>query len=93
MKSDEGSSSINDVVDWMIEKSSSDCLYQDDAASEIEKIFGKEFLYDNKNGNPAISKEVLKQFRKQSGDDIVWSRSERHWRKRIKTDSKGRMQE
>ena len=83
----------SDVADWMIEAASNNCLYQDDAVSEIEKKFGKEFVYDNENGNPAISKKVLAIFRKTSGENIVWSRSDRLWRERVKTDLPGRMQD
>jgi len=93
MNSDEKSSVINEIVDWMIEKSSEDCFYQDDAVGEIEKKYGKKFMYENENGGLAISKDILNKFRKKSSNDIVWSRSGKYWRKRIKTDSKGRMQE
>lgn len=37
-------------------------LYQDEAAFQIKKNFGKAFVYRNENGNDAISKDVLKEF-------------------------------
>ncbi len=83
----------DDVAEWMLKQVSSKSLYQDDAVWQIMKTFGKQFTYNNANGNPAISKGVLEKFRKISGDDVVWSRSERLWRKRTARDKLGRMQE
>jgi hypothetical protein len=83
-----------EVAKWMmsqiLEKGP---LYQDNTAWDIKRKFGEKFVYDNQNGNPAIQKNVLDEFRKISGDDVVWSRSERHWRKREPSDVKGRMQD
>ncbi|SPF77030.1 hypothetical protein ALP8811_02051 [Aliiroseovarius pelagivivens] len=83
----------DDVAEWMQQQSLSGELYQDDAVWTIMKKFGKQFTYDNANGNPAIDKKVLDKFKKISGDDIVWSRSGRLWRKRTARDEPGRMQE
>jgi hypothetical protein len=38
-------------------------LYQEDVVYEIEKKFGKKFVYTNENGNPAIDRNVLKEFK------------------------------
>jgi uncharacterized protein DUF6953 len=59
-----------------------DELDQEDAAYGIEEKFGAGFVYLNDNGNPAIDRRVLTEFRKLSGDGVVWSRSERMWRLR-----------
>ena len=69
-------------------------LYQEDVVYQIEKKFGRAFVYDNENGNPAIEKKVLAAFRKLSGEQVVWERGERCWRYREKYDQQGsRMQE
>jgi len=44
-------------------------------------------VYTNQNGNLAISKEVLEEFRKL---DVVWERDERCWRKRTNLDKPAR---
>ncbi len=67
-------------------------LYQADAVGEIEERFGDDHVYENANGNPAISKDVLAEFRKLT-PDYVWVRSERYWRKRETCDESGRMQD
>ena len=64
-------------------------LYQETAARQIASAFGAEFTYKNKNGNRAISKAVLTQFRKISGDDIIWERGQRMWRRRESTTARG----
>lgn len=66
-------------------------LDQESAVYLIERRFGKEWIYTNENGNPAIKQSVLRAFRKISEDDVVWSRSEKAWRKREKNDPPGRM--
>jgi hypothetical protein len=82
-----------DVARWMLAQvEAEDSLYQDDAAAEIERRFGSAFIYENDNGNPAISRAVLSAFRKIS-ENVVWERSERMWRKREEYDSPGRQQE
>jgi hypothetical protein len=68
-------------------------LYQEDAAFSIERKFGKEHIYDNENGNPAISKAVLVIFRKLTEADVIWVRSERYWRLREKGDETTRLQD
>jgi hypothetical protein len=84
----------SDVAKWMLEQiGDKKPLYRESVAWEINKKFGKSFVYDNANGNPAIGKDVLKEFKKISGDDIVWSRGDRCWRKRIASDKPGRQQE
>lgn len=57
-------------------------LYQDVAASGILNQFGEEGVYINANGNYAINKSVLSEFRKITQKDAIWVRSERYWRKR-----------
>ncbi|MDD5171284.1 MAG: hypothetical protein PHN75_20880 [Syntrophales bacterium] len=69
-----------DVAKWMIEQFENNCLYQEDAAWEIGKKFGEPHIYENDNGNDAISKAVLKEFRKLTEGFVVWERGENAWR-------------
>lgn len=86
--------SAEDVANWMVEElTKRKNLYQEQAAWDIKKKFGNTFVYDNANGNPAISKDVLNAFGKLTIEDVVWSRSERVWRKRGHRDKPGRQQE
>lgn len=69
-------------------------LYQEVVVYQIQEQFGDDFVYINQNGNLAIGKDVLAQFRKLTGDDVVWERSERLWRQRMPDyDQPGRRQD
>jgi hypothetical protein len=82
------------VAAWMVEElNRQKRLYQDQTAWEIKKRFGSSFVYDNRNGNPAISRSVLKEFHKLTKKDVVWSRSERCWRAREPHDKPRRQQD
>lgn len=59
---------------------------------EIRDKFGQEFVYDNRNGNLAIGKAVLREFRLLTEKDVVWERGTRLWRKRETYDARGRRQ-
>ena len=48
---------------------------------KIEQTCGEEHVYTNKNGNFAISKDVLKEFRKLTEGKVKWERGERAWRR------------
>jgi len=88
-----GPISSNDVAQWMTNEIwQRKYLNQQDAASMIRKRFGAQFIYANPNGNWAINKLVLAAFRKLTGDEIVWSRSERIWRHRTPDDAPTREQ-
>lgn len=81
------------VARWMLAQVKAEgSLYQEEAVAEIEELFGDAFTYENDNGNPAISRAVLKAFRVVSADDIVWERGERMWRTREPFDEPGRQQ-
>ncbi len=80
-----------EVAEWMLgELNREDCLHQEAVVSDIESKFGEEFVYTNENGNLAIRRQVLKEFRSISGDDVVWDRTEFMWRKRESHDEPGR---
>jgi len=68
-------------------------LDQDTAVDQIIKKFGKQFTYDNDNGNLAIRKDVLKAFLKLTKDSVVWDREYRSWRMRKPSDKPGRQQD
>lgn len=79
-----------EVAEWMLTEFRKDgVLYQDIAASSIEQQFGADFVYSNQNGNLAIAKLVLKEFRAISESEAVWIRSERCWRRRENYDEPG----
>lgn len=61
-------------------------LAQEQAVYEIEEKFGDAFVYDNQNGNRAISPAVLREFRKLTSD-VVWDNSEKLWRQRYSWDN------
>jgi hypothetical protein len=81
-----------EIAEWMlVEYQKFDRLYQNRIANQIRSHFGQEWVYRNKNGNSAIVKSVLDEFRKLTPKDVVWSRSEQFWRKRREHDPPGRM--
>jgi hypothetical protein len=67
-------------------------LYQEQVAWDIQRLFGRPFVYANANGNPAISKTVLRVFNKLTKEDVVWCRGDRFWRARASSDKPGRQQ-
>jgi len=83
-----------DVAQWMFDEvNRRSALDQETAAHQIRMKFGKEFTYENENGNWAINKAVLAAFRKLSGDSVVWELRYREWRKRQSSDNAGRQQD
>ena len=86
-------SKAEQAAEWMREKvNERGELYQEDAVHQLERLFGKEVVYDNANGNRAISKAVLDRFRMMA-PDFVWERGEKRWRLRVSTDQEGRGQD
>lgn len=85
----------SDVAQWMLDKIIKKReLYQEEIVYQIEEKFGSKFVYDNEAGNLAISREVLKEFRKLTEKTVVWSRIELCWRIRSADDPKvGRLAE
>jgi hypothetical protein len=82
-----------EVARWMLTQlNEEEYLYQSYVVAEIEEKFGDAFVYYNANGNPAISPAVLKEFRRLTGDIVIWNRAERYWRKREEWDEPGRRQ-
>lgn len=84
-----------DVAQWMFSQINKKReLYHEDIVYQIEEKFGSKFVYENQAGNLAISREVLKEFRKLTEKTVVWSRIELCWRIRGAGDPKvGRLAE
>ncbi|WFS15180.1 DUF6953 family protein [Rhodococcus aetherivorans] len=69
-----------EVAQFMIDRIREDgTWYQYEAVQEIEERFGPEWIYTNENGNPAISQQVTREFRRLHGGTIEWERGERAW--------------
>lgn len=82
-----------DVAAWMLKQvEDKNYLYQKDAVYEIDSKFGDEFTYENDNGNLAISRGVLKEFKKLYQETVVWERGEKAWRLRVNGDEASRQQ-
>ena len=69
-----------------------DLVYQDDIASDIERVFGEEFVSSNPNGHWSIRHDILQEFRRMSEDSVVWLEHDAAWRKREPGDKPGRRQ-
>jgi hypothetical protein len=55
-------------------------VYQEYLVHDIQEKFGDDFVYINENGNLAISKKVLNEFKKlKEQNNIEWDRSKRSW--------------
>ena len=79
-----------EVAEHMVaELEASGELSQSDVVWDIEQKFGEEFVYDNENGNRAIHKKVLAEFKKLT-PNAVWERANRCWRLRQRSDDPGR---
>jgi hypothetical protein len=89
-----------EVAEWMLAQLDGDNeLLQVDAVTEIERLFGPEFVQVGATGEVGIHPRVLYQFRKLSEDEVVWVTKhgmgygpEDYWRRRCDGDSSGRTQ-
>lgn len=83
-----------EAAQWMVDQlNSRQILDQEQAVYALYKL-DKSLTYQNDNGNLAIAKPVLAEYRKLTETmDVVWSRSERQWRFRKQYDKPGRMQD
>lgn len=82
------------VASWMLDelRNQNGVLYQEDAAYKIAARFGDEFTYLNTGGGLAIRRDVLEEFKRLTGETVVWSRGEKMWRRREAFDTPGRRQ-
>ena len=89
-----------EVAQWMLAQvEENDELLQVQAVADIRRLFGATFVYIGNNGELAIDRRALSQFRKLSGDTVVWVAEHggaywegAHWRKRCAADLPGRTQ-
>ena len=83
-----------DVAEWMLAEfeRSKGYLDQEDVVYRIQKRSGERFVYQNQNGNLAVGRAVLTEFRKLTEEFVVWERGERVWRRREKHDPLGKRQ-
>ncbi len=85
--------SARDVAEWMLARVKDDgFLPQYLAAAMIRRDFGEDFVLRTNKHNVAIIVDVLKEFRKLSGDDVVWERGKGRWAWRQKFHKPGRSQ-
>lgn len=82
-----------EAVSWMLEELDRRKYLDQEAVAYALFKSDKSLTYHNSNGNLAIAKPVLSAFRKAAPENVVWSRSERHWRYRKKRDKPGRLQD
>ena len=69
------------IAKWMLEElTREETLYQEEVVNDIVSKFGEEFAYINNNGNLAIDKQVVLEFRILTEKTVVWERGERFWR-------------
>ena len=85
--------SATDVARWMADRVEGQAwVYQGVIVQDIRAEFGDEFVYFNENGNLAIARPVLREFRKLTKDSLVWERGTRAWRPRREGDPEGHRQ-
>lgn len=73
-----------DIADRLYQelRNAGDRFPQREAVKVVRDEFGEDWLYTNKNGNPAIKKSILDKFRELRGNDWVWASQTQAWRKR-----------
>ncbi|MCS6137029.1 hypothetical protein G3496_19195 [Shewanella baltica] len=67
------------VAEWMLTQFQGRMLYQEEIVWRMKNEFGNEYVYTNDNGNYAIDKMVLAEFRKLTEGKVTWSRGEKAW--------------
>lgn len=81
-----------EAAEWMVaELERVQWLGQEHVAWHLSEN-ASDLVYINDNGNYGIDKSVLAAFNKIT-PNVVWSRSERHWRKREDYDEPGKRQQ
>jgi hypothetical protein len=69
-----------EAAEWMVrEIKFRGNLRQSEAIAHIREHFGDECVFVNENGNPSLSKDVKKAFRKLHGGRIAWDRDGFFW--------------
>ena len=82
---------LNEVVGWMCETLRVDgCLYQDDVVDFILRKGHVELTREGSDGNIVLDRRLLKSFREETENDVVWVKPDKYWRYRVKEDEPGR---
>jgi hypothetical protein len=72
-----------ELARWMMDQlTTKGGLYHRTAVRHIRHHYGDLYLYLNANGNPAISKNVLNEFRLLAGGTAMWQSAKHCWRLR-----------
>ena len=71
---------VQEVAEWMVKEIRfRGILSQTDAIAYIRENFGDIYVFVNDNGNPSLSKDVKKAFRKLHGGRVAWDRDAFFW--------------
>lgn len=95
---DEPAITPKQVAEWMVEQlEEADELPQKATALRIQQGFGENFVCLDAEGELGIARKVLYQFRKLTGDAVVWVAVQGDWtagfwRRRCERDGAGRKQ-
>lgn len=82
------------IAKWMTQQFKGNYLYQEDVAWQLHTNLKGQATYTNDNGNIAINKDILREFRKLTDGQVVWERGEKAWRKLSKNEAyTGRLQD
>lgn len=82
------------IATWMLSQFIGSYLYQEEIVCALNKQYGDDATYQNDNGNLAIDRKVLKEFKKLTDGRVVWERGEKAWRKLTPTETyTGRQQD
>jgi hypothetical protein len=70
------------VAEWMLDTLKHD-RYVDykDVITRLQLSENDKFLHKNAKGVLSIDKEVLDEFRRLTGDTVIWDEKEKYWRK------------
>lgn len=80
-----------EVSQWMRSKLDLEgCLYQDDVVDYLVKFNINSLLRENSDGNLALERQLLNEFRKLTQDEVVWVKPNMYWRFRVREDEPGR---
>ncbi|WP_428980684.1 DUF6953 family protein [Erwinia billingiae] len=80
-----------EVSSWMMKALLQDgCLYQQHVVDHLVKMDNEQLLRENADGNLALSNPVINQFRKDSGNNVVWVKPDKYWRYRVFEDEESR---
>ena len=74
--------SAAEIALWMmnhIRERAPKAVYQSTVVATIRSTYGAEWSYTNDNGNWAIDRKVLAEFKKIKTPDVVWNMGGQYW--------------